>query len=112
MKEIERFLKKVAKLKNDNCWLWKASKTQQGYGMFSYKGKSIPAHRFSYFYYNKEIPDKLIVHQICQNNACVNPEHLIVCSKSESRLKYNSTRVHPDAKKLIQNLKIAEGPAL
>lgn len=112
MKEIDRFLKKVAKLENDNCWLWKASKTQQGYGMFSYKGKSIPAHRFSYFYYKKEIPDKLIVHQICQNNACVNPEHLIVCSKSESRLKYNSTRVHPDAKKLIQNLKIAEGPAL
>ena len=64
------------------------------------------------FYHKKEIPDKLIVHQICQNNACVNPEHLIVCSKSESRLKYNSTRVHPDAKKLIQNLKVAEGPAL
>ncbi len=63
-------------------------------------------------YHKKEIPDKLIVHQICQNNACVNPEHLIVCSKSESRLKYNSTRVHPDAKKLIQNLKVAEGPAL
>ena len=29
MKEIDRFLKKVAKLENDNCWLWKASKTQQ-----------------------------------------------------------------------------------
>ena len=55
MKEIDRFLKKVAKLDNDDCWLWKASKTQQGYGMFSYKGKSIPAHRFSYFYHKKEI---------------------------------------------------------
>ena len=103
MKEIDRFLKKVAKLDNNDCWLWKASKTQQGYGMFSYKGKSVPAHRFSYLYHKKEI---------CQNNACVNPEHLIICSKSESRLKYNSTRVHPDAKKLIQNLKVAEGPAL
>ena len=112
MKEIERFLAKIDKNTGSGCWAWKASKTQQKYGMFSYQGKSIPAHRFSYFYYKKEIPDKLIVHQICQNNACVNPDHLIVCSKSESRLKYNSTRVHPDAKKLIQNLKIAEGPAL
>ena len=105
MKEIDRFLKKVAKLGNDDCWLWKASKTQQGYGMFSYQGRSIPAHRFSYLHHKGEIPTGHIVHQNCQNNGCVNPEHLVVCTKSESRLKYNSTRIHPDAKKLIQNIK-------
>ena len=73
--------------------------------MFSYQGKSIPAHRFAYEHFRGGIPDKHIVHQVCQNNCCVNPDHLIICTKSESRLKYNSTRIHPDAKKLIQSIK-------
>ena len=105
MKEINRFLAKISKNSESECWTWIASKTQQGYGMFSYQGKSIPAHRFSYLYHKGEIPAGHIVHQTCQNNSCVNPDHLIICTKSESRLEYNSTRVHPDAKKLIQKLK-------
>jgi len=106
MKEIERFRTKFNNSSNTGCWTWIASKTQQGYGMFSYLGKSIPAHRFAYIHYKGEIPNKHIVHQTCQNNGCVNPELLITCTKSESRLKYNSTRIHPDAKKLIQNIKL------
>ena len=82
-----------------------ASRTQQGYGMFSYQGKSIPAHRFSYIH-KGEIPSGHIVHQTCQNNGCVNPDHLIICTKSESRLKYNSTRVHPDFQKVNTKFKI------
>ena len=107
MKPIDRFLAKVSMPQSSatQCWAWKASRTQQGYGMFSYKGRSIPAHRFAFEHYKGEIPDKNIVHQICQNNCCVNPDHLVICTKSESRLKYNSTRIHPDAKKLIQNIK-------
>ena len=105
MKEVDRFRTKFSNSSNTGCWTWIASKTQQGYGMFSYRGKSIPAHRFAYIHYKGEIPSKHIVHQTCQNNGCVNPEHLITCTKSESRLKYNSTRIHPDAKKLIQNIK-------
>tara|TARA_B100001029_G_C14705923_1_gene257420 strand:- start:42 stop:413 length:372 start_codon:yes stop_codon:yes gene_type:complete len=106
MTEIARFLAKIIKQNSGrDCWTWKASKTQQGYGMFSYQGKSIPAHRFSYIHYKGEIGEGQIVHQTCQNNSCVNPDHLIVCTKSESRLKYNSTKVHPDAKKLIQDLR-------
>jgi len=105
MKEIERFLTKINKNTGSGCWTWKASKTQQGYGMFSYQGKSIPAHRFSYLHHKGEIPSGYIVHQIWGQNSCVNPEHLIVCTKSESRLDYNSTRVHPDAKKLLQDIR-------
>ena len=104
MKTIDRFLSKIQKESN-SCWSWTASRTQQGYGMFSHLGKSIPAHRFSYLHHKGEIPTGHIVHQNCQNNGCVNPEHLVVCTKSESRLEYNSTRVHPDAKKLIKDIK-------
>jgi len=105
MKEIERFLTKIDKTTGSECWAWKASKTQQGYGMFSYQGKSIPAHRFSYLHHKGEITSGYIVHQICGQNSCVNPEHLIICTKSESRLDYNSTRVHPDTKKLLQDIR-------
>ena len=49
-KAIERFEKKI--IKTGDCWFWTASKTKQGYGMFSYEGKSIPAHRFAYLAYN------------------------------------------------------------
>ena len=54
MKEIERFLTKIDKNTGSGCWAWKASKTQQGYGMFSYQGKSIPAHRFSYLHHKEK----------------------------------------------------------
>jgi len=110
MNAKERFLAKISKNKKNKCWEWTASRTQQGYGMFSHEGRSVPAHRFAYLEFSGEIPDKNIVHQICQNNCCVNPDHLIVCTKSESRLKYNSTRIHPDAKKLIQSIK-ERGPS-
>ena len=56
-KAIERFEKKI--IKTGDCWFWTASKTKQGYGMFSYEGKSIPAHRFAYLAYNGEIGDKI-----------------------------------------------------
>jgi hypothetical protein len=104
MKTIDRFLSKIHKESN-KCWSWTASKTRQGYGMFSHLGKSIPAHRFSYIHHTGDIPTGYIVHQICQNNCCFNPVLLILCTKSESRLEYNSTRIHPDAKKLIDNIK-------
>lgn len=104
MKPIDRFVSKFVKSKN-GCWEWIASRTKQGYGMFSYEGKSIPAHRYSYLHHKGDIPKGQIVHQICQNNCCVNPDHLILCTKSETRLKYNATRVHPDVKNLIQRIK-------
>ena len=102
-KAIDRFNAKVNK--TNDCHVWNAARQKQGYGMFSIFGKSMPAHRFSYLLHKGNIAENMVVHQTCENNGCVNPDHLIICTKSESRLKYNSTRVHPDAKKLIQNLK-------
>ena len=61
MNAIDRFLGKIAKQdKKDGCWQWTASRTQQGYGMFSFQGKSIPAHRFAYEHYKGDIPEELL----------------------------------------------------
>ena len=54
-KAIERFEKKI--IKTNDCWFWTASKTKQGYGMFSYEGKSIPAHRLR----TSHLKEKLIL---------------------------------------------------
>lgn len=92
-KAIERFEKKI--IKTDDCWFWTASKTKQGYGMFSYEGKSVPAHRFAYQAYKGDIGDK-IVHQQCNNTYCVNPDHLYLTTKSETRGKFYILRINEE----------------
>ena len=90
----KRFEKKIIKTKD--CHFWTASKTKQGYGMFSYEGKSIPAHRFAYMAYVGDIEDTKIVHQSCNNTYCVNPEHLYLTTKSETRNKFYELRINPE----------------
>ena len=94
VKAIKRFEKKIIKTKD--CHFWTASKTKQGYGMFSYEGKSIPAHRFAYMAYVGDIEDNKIVHQSCNNTYCVNPEHLYLTTKSETRNKFYELRINPE----------------
>ena len=91
VKAKKRFEKKIIKTKD--CHFWTASKTKQGYGMFSYDGKSLPAHRFAYLLHKGEIAENMVVHQTCENNACVNPEHLVLQTKSQNKKSYNSIRV-------------------
>ena len=93
-KAIERFEKKI--LRTNDCWFWTASKTKQGYGMFSYDGRSIPAHRFAYIAYKGTIEQNKIVHQSCNNTYCVKPEHLYLTTKSETRNKFYELRINPE----------------
>ena len=90
-KAINRFLSKIKK--TEGCHTWIASKQKQGYGMFSIFGKSIPAHRFSYILYKGDIAENMVVHQTCENNECVNPEHLILQTKSQNKRSYTSVRI-------------------
>jgi len=90
-KAIKRFESKVKK--TEGCHLWIAAKQKQGYGMFSYNGKSTPAHRFAYLLYKGEIAENMVVHQTCETNECVNPEHLVLQTKSQNKRSYTSVRV-------------------
>ena len=58
------------------CWDWKGLINCNGYGMFTFCGLRILAHRFAYEKYVKPIPAGLFVLHKCDRPVCVNPDHL------------------------------------
>jgi endogenous inhibitor of DNA gyrase (YacG/DUF329 family) len=64
--------------KCEGCWEWIGSKTKAGYGIISFGGNPISAHRLSWKLHNGYIDSSDIVRHLCNNPICVNPEHLAI----------------------------------
>ena len=80
-KDIDRFLSKILRSTETNCWFWGGYRNVDGYGRFTIAdgrlgGKQVQAHRFSYETSVGPIPLGYQVHHKCNNRPCVNPNHL------------------------------------
>ena len=76
IKDVARFFDKV-KI-TDHCWLWTTNLNGRWCGRFTYRGKTVGAHQFSYELFVGLIEQgKHILHRKeCGNSNCVNPHHL------------------------------------
>lgn len=94
---VERFLPNVAMNLNTGCWDWKGG-TTLGYATMSINGKNVRVHRYLYELHNGAVPADWDVHHVCENRACVNPEHLQAMSKSDH------TRIHHPVEPLLERI--------
>ena len=82
-----RFWSKV-KLMPDGCLLWAGANHWNGTGQFSMRSMSSTAHRWAwYFAYGYMPDDEVKLAHTCENNWCVNVDHLEEMVPSDSRKK-------------------------
>ncbi len=79
-----RFMSKWVEDEVTGCWIWQGSLNDAGYGRFAHDGRSNLAHRYSYQYFNGEIPDNAFVCHSCDTPACCNPTHLWLGSQADN----------------------------
>lgn len=81
----ERFWSRVQK--TDECWIWTAGATAEGYGEIRVDGVERYAHRLSYEWAKGSIPKGLTIDHLCRNPRCVNPDHLETVTRRENTLR-------------------------
>lgn len=74
--------------------IWQGAKTENGYAHIRIGGKDILAHRYVAFTVaNRQPKSTLVAMHICDVPLCINPEHLVIGSRSANNYDaYNKGR--------------------
>ena len=75
-RDVARFWSKVDKHGAKGCWLWRGNTRPSGYGVFTIRGKQVPAHRYGYMLAHGALDPDLHVLHACDVPGCVNGKHL------------------------------------
>lgn len=69
----------------NDCIIWGKGKSPKGYGVTTYQGKQISAHRAAWAKANGRLPLKgMVIAHNCDNPSCINPSHLKECTQKEN----------------------------
>jgi hypothetical protein len=70
---------------NSGCWLWTGGMLgNRRYGVMTYNGRRMVAHRAIYMQHKGAIPDGLVLDHLCRVTCCVNPDHLEPVTQAEN----------------------------
>lgn len=86
-KPRERWVKKRGRL-STRCWVWTGAVTSKGYPSRHVKGesRSESVHRAVLGErLGAPVADDLEAHHLCENELCVNPDHLVALTQDEHR---------------------------
>lgn len=67
-----------------DCWEWKGTRDDFGYGIKSIKNKLCRTHRLAYEWTNGPIPYGVCVLHRCDNPPCCNPDHLFLGTRPDN----------------------------
>lgn len=85
IKDIKAWVKQRTTVDENGCWIWDGATFHFGYAKVFWGGQHLRGHRISYEAFVGPIPDSLVVRHICDVPGCLNPDHLVVRTRADSR---------------------------
>lgn len=99
---LQRLMAKV-EIGESDCWIWRGSVNNQGYGYIGIDYKKKLVHRLSWELHFGPIPEGMLMCHKCDVPVCVNPGHLFTGTNADNirdmfKKDRNgwTTRVYPD----------------
>lgn len=81
---VRRYQTKVGRPNENGCQPWTGPRNREGYGQFSYEGKTWRAHRWGWTHYIGPIHEGLVIRHACDYPRCQNLDHLLLGTHAEN----------------------------